>query len=363
MWFGDLVTMRWWDDLWLKESFATYMAVRAWPRRPASRTRGPTFANAGKAWGLRQDELPSTHPIVADIRDLEDVAVNFDGITYAKGAAVLKQLVAWVGDGGVLRRRTALLRRARLGQHDAGRPARALEKTVRAGPVRVVARVAADRRPEHAATGVHTRRRRPVHLVRGAADGPGDHPTLRVAPDRDRPLRAAWTAPWCAPRRHELDVVGAAHRVPDLVGAQRPDLVLLNDDDLTYAKTPARRRVAGDRARAHRRVHRPAPPRAVLGRGLGHDPRRGTGRRATTSRWCSRGIGARDRHRRGRDAARPGRAVPRPVRRPAHLAAVATRVGARGPGGPGRGRARQRPAAGLGPVARHGVRRRRPTPS
>ena len=98
MWFGDLVTMRWWDDLWLNESFATYMSVLC----QAEATRWgkgawTTFANVEKAWAYRQDQLPSTHPIAADIPDIQAVEVNFDGITYAKGASVLKQLVAYVG--------------------------------------------------------------------------------------------------------------------------------------------------------------------------------------------------------------------------------------------------------------------------
>ncbi|MCH6229632.1 aminopeptidase N [Microbacterium sp. CFH 31415] len=98
MWFGDLVTMRWWDDLWLKESFADYMGAHA----TAAVTRFPdawvTFAARRKAWAYLQDQLPTTHPIVADIADLEAAKLNFDGITYAKGASVLKQLVAFVGE-------------------------------------------------------------------------------------------------------------------------------------------------------------------------------------------------------------------------------------------------------------------------
>ena len=97
MWFGDLVTMRWWDDLWLNESFATW----AWHLADAEATRWTsawtTFAQLYKAWAYRQDQLPSTHPIAADIPDIHAVEVNFDGITYAKGASVLKQLVAYVG--------------------------------------------------------------------------------------------------------------------------------------------------------------------------------------------------------------------------------------------------------------------------
>ncbi|GAA2893012.1 hypothetical protein GCM10020220_098830 [Nonomuraea rubra] len=97
MWFGDLVTMRWWDDLWLNESFATYMSVLAQAEATRWNRAWTTFANVEKSWAYRQDQLPSTHPIAADIPDMQAVEVNFDGITYAKGASVLKQLVAYVG--------------------------------------------------------------------------------------------------------------------------------------------------------------------------------------------------------------------------------------------------------------------------
>ncbi len=98
MWFGDLVTMKWWDDLWLKESFADYMGAHASAAATRFRDAWVKFAASRKAWAYQQDQLPTTHPIVADIVDLEAAKLNFDGITYAKGAAVLKQLVAFVGD-------------------------------------------------------------------------------------------------------------------------------------------------------------------------------------------------------------------------------------------------------------------------
>ncbi|GAA2919150.1 aminopeptidase N [Microbacterium keratanolyticum] len=98
MWFGDLVTMRWWDDLWLKESFADYMGSHASAAATEYTDAWVAFANRRKAWAYTQDQLPTTHPIVADITDLEAAKLNFDGITYAKGASVLKQLVAFVGE-------------------------------------------------------------------------------------------------------------------------------------------------------------------------------------------------------------------------------------------------------------------------
>lgn len=97
MWFGNLVTMRWWDDLWLKESFADYMGTQAVDEATGWSTSWVSFANGRKAWAYVQDQLPSTHPIVADIPDLEAADQNFDGITYAKGASVLKQLAAYAG--------------------------------------------------------------------------------------------------------------------------------------------------------------------------------------------------------------------------------------------------------------------------
>ena len=97
MWFGDLVTMRWWDDLWLNESFATWAGTLAQSEATRWTSAWTTFAQLYKSWAYRQDQLPSTHPIAADIPDIEAVEVNFDGITYAKGASVLKQLVAYVG--------------------------------------------------------------------------------------------------------------------------------------------------------------------------------------------------------------------------------------------------------------------------
>ncbi|WP_394801333.1 aminopeptidase N [Brevibacterium zhoupengii] len=97
MWFGDLVTMKWWNDLWLNESFAEFMSTLATAEATEYTDAWTTFATIEKSWAYRQDQLPSTHPIVASIEDLADVEVNFDGITYAKGASVLKQLVAWVG--------------------------------------------------------------------------------------------------------------------------------------------------------------------------------------------------------------------------------------------------------------------------
>jgi len=101
MWFGDLVTMRWWNDLWLNESFATYMAYLAMDQAtrfgPAS---WQDFNASMKNWAYRQDQLITTHPVAGQVADTDETFLNFDGITYGKGASVLKQLVASIGLDG-----------------------------------------------------------------------------------------------------------------------------------------------------------------------------------------------------------------------------------------------------------------------
>ena len=235
MWFGDLVTMRWWDDLWLNESFATYMSVLCMV--DATRYKGgwTTFANSEKTWAYRQDQLPSTHPIAADIRDIEDVKVNFDGITYAKGASVLKQLVAWVGQDAFLEG----LRRYFVTHAHGNTELRDLLVELEAASGRELTswsaewletagcntlRAAFETGPDGAFTAFSVLQEAPV-----------DWPTLRshrVAIGLydlvdGRLIRTS---------REELDVVGAKTEVPGLVGRRQPDLVLVNDDDLTFAK-------------------------------------------------------------------------------------------------------------------------------
>ena len=152
MWFGDLVTMTWWNDLWLNESFAEYASTLAAAEATKWQSAWTTFANTDKTWAYRQDQLPSTHPIAAEINDLEDVEVNFDGITYAKGASVLKLLVGVGGPGAVHGGHPALLPHLRVGQHHTQRPARKAGGDLRARPQGVVGRVAGDSRGQHAAS-------------------------------------------------------------------------------------------------------------------------------------------------------------------------------------------------------------------
>ncbi|MBW8484180.1 aminopeptidase N [Actinomadura parmotrematis] len=235
MWFGDLVTMRWWDDLWLNESFATYMSVLCQAEATKWTSSWTTFANVEKAWAYRQDQLPSTHPISADIPDIRAVEINFDGITYAKGASVLKQLVAYVGRDNFLEGVRRYFQQHAWGNTTLADLLGPLEKTS--------GRDLASWSKEWLETaGVNTLR--PSYEVDGDGnftsftvlqEAKADYPTLRshrVAIGLyDR------TAEGIVRRdRIELDVSGPRTDVAELVGVKRPDLVLVNDDDLTYAK-------------------------------------------------------------------------------------------------------------------------------
>ncbi|RCK69254.1 aminopeptidase N [Desertihabitans brevis] len=235
MWFGDLVTMSWWDDLWLNESFAEWASHFAQAETGDPHEPWATFANSRKIWAYRQDQLPSTHPIAADMVDLEAVELNFDGITYAKGASALRQLVAFVGRDHFLEGvRTYFQRHAfgstRLsdlltclteasGRDLSGWSGQWLEQ---AGVNTLRADFDTD------ADGRFTR----FAVLQGATE---QHPTLRA----HRLAIGLYTLDGEVLRRThrvEVDVDGERTEVADLVGQQRPDLVLLNDDDLTYAK-------------------------------------------------------------------------------------------------------------------------------
>ncbi|TML91640.1 MAG: aminopeptidase N [Actinobacteria bacterium] len=239
MWFGDLVTMRWWDDLWLNESFATYASILA--QAEATRFRGSwtTFANAWKTWAYRQDQLPTTHPIAADMVDTDAVHVNFDGITYAKGASVLRQLVAWVGDEAFLRGCADYFRRHEWANTELADFLAALEET------------SGRDLDDWSARWLETAGVNTVQASFDTAAGSGQTPcfssfaVVQTAPPGHDVLRPHRIAIGLYDRdgeqltRHqrvEIDVDGERTVVPELDGRQVPDLVLVNDDDLAYTK-------------------------------------------------------------------------------------------------------------------------------
>jgi len=242
MWFGDLVTMKWWDDLWLKESFATWAATFA-----ASETMEDpvaawaTFCNGNKNWAYRQDQLPTTHPIAADMVDLEAIELNFDGITYAKGASVLVQLVAFVGREAFLQGLRTYFAENAFDNTELADLLRALE--------RPSGRDLSRWSKEWLETaGVNT-------LSAGFdLDPGGSFRSFRVeqsaAPERPK-LRSHRIAiglyslteeGLVRTKRVEVDVSGSSTEIPELEGLLQPDLLLPNDDDLSYAKVRLDRR-------------------------------------------------------------------------------------------------------------------------
>lgn len=262
MWFGNLVTMKWWNDLWLNESFAEWASTTCQAEATQWESAWTTFGTSEKAWAYRQDQLSSTHPIVAPIRDLQDVEVNFDGITYAKGASVLKQLVAYVG-----REPFVAGLRAYFVKHAWGNT------------------TLADLLDELAATsgrdldtwsklwletaGVNTLRPEvevddqglitSARIVQTYAEG---YETLR--PHRLAVgLYAVEASSLVRTDRLELDVDGESTDVPELVGRPQPDLLLVNDDDLAYAKIRLDDRSLAT-ALAHPRGFHDSLPRALV---------------------------------------------------------------------------------------------------
>ncbi|ATL71649.1 aminopeptidase N [Nocardia terpenica] len=234
MWFGDLVTMKWWDDLWLNESFATFASVLCQSQVTEYTGAWTTFANLEKSWAYRQDQLPSTHPIAADIPDLAAVEVNFDGITYAKGASVLKQLVAYVGLEPFLAGLRDYFAAHAYGNATFDDLVGALEKASGRdlsswGAQWLKTTGLNTLRPDfEVVDGKFTRF---AVLQEGAVPGAGERRvhrlTVGVYDDRDGKLVRT--------KRVELDVDPVERtEVPELVGVERGKLVLINDDDLTY---------------------------------------------------------------------------------------------------------------------------------
>ncbi|KQO47421.1 MULTISPECIES: aminopeptidase N [unclassified Frigoribacterium] len=235
MWFGDLVTMKWWNDLWLNESFAEWASTISTAEATEWTEAWTTFQAMEKSWAYRQDQLPSTHPVVATITDLEDVQVNFDGITYAKGGSVLKQLVAWVGIDAFYAGVAAYFKK----HHHSNTELSDLLVELEATSGRELTSWS---KLWLETAGVNTLRPElevdedgVITSFAVLQEAPADYPTIR--PHRLAiGLYALQGDALVRTDRVEIDVDGTRTEVPELVGLNRGDLVLINDDDLAYAK-------------------------------------------------------------------------------------------------------------------------------
>jgi aminopeptidase N len=239
MWFGDLVTMKWFDDLWLNESFADWAATMSQAQATRWTHAWSTFTNVDKTWAYRQDQLPSTHPIASDIPDAEAVEVNFDGITYAKGASVLKQLAAYVGIDPFL---------SGVRNYFA---ANAYSNTTLPDFLQALNEASGRELSDWAKVWLETSGLNtitPEYTVDEAGRFTSfaivqDAPTTTAVDNVLRPHRLAvglysYGSDGKLTRRHrvELDVTGTRTEVDELIGVERGDFVLANDDDLTYCK-------------------------------------------------------------------------------------------------------------------------------
>ncbi|MFG3020361.1 aminopeptidase N [Streptomyces sp. NPDC048254] len=228
MWFGDLVTLRWWDDIWLNESFAEYMGYQTLTEATRFTDTWVDFGVSRKAWGYDADQRPSTHPVAPEaVDDTAAALLNFDGISYAKGASALRQLVAWMGEKDFLAGINIHFRRHRFGNATLADFIDSL--------------AAATERDVHAwadawlrTTGVDT-------LAPVLATTPDGTRTLTVERTGSRPHRVcagvydrdlADEGRLTLRERIDLDIPQSA---PQELG-KRPALLLLNDGDLTYAK-------------------------------------------------------------------------------------------------------------------------------
>ncbi|MCZ7427846.1 aminopeptidase N [Micromonospora sp. WMMA1949] len=236
MWFGDLVTMSWWDDLWLNESFAEYLGTRVTAEATRFDRAWTTFASRRKGWGYTADQRPSTHPVAPEeVADAARALLNFDGISYAKGASVLRQLVAWLGDEAFLAGLNAHFAAHRFGNATLADLLAALgtasgrdldgwaERWLRRAQVntlRVETAVDADGRWTEVAIVQTAPASHPVlrpHRI-GVAHHIADGPAYRFEVDLDP------------------DADGGRTPLPELVGRPATGLVLPNAGDLTFAK-------------------------------------------------------------------------------------------------------------------------------
>ncbi|MFI9200885.1 aminopeptidase N [Streptomyces sp. NPDC053048] len=234
MWFGDLVTLQWWDDIWLNESFAEYMGYQVLSEATRFTGTWTEFAVTRKSWGYDADQRPSTHPVAPAADDVHDTAsalLNFDGISYSKGASALRQLVAWLGEKDFLAGINDHFARHRFANATLAdfidSLARHSTRDVPAWAHTWLRTTGVDTLTPHITAGtdnqwrldLHHHGTRPHHLHAALYDhAPDDSATLVL---RDR-LTTDLPA-------------GGGTRTHTLTGP-RPALILLNDDDLTYTK-------------------------------------------------------------------------------------------------------------------------------
>ena len=218
MWFGDLVTMRWWDGVWLNESFAEFMGLHTIEATTRFHGAWADFCLGRKAWGYRADQLPTTHPVAATVADNRTAMLNFDGISYAKGASVLRQLVAFVGEETFFRGLRAYLAEHAFGNTDLADLLRALEQ--------------ASGRELQGWARSWLETTGPSTLRPSWEDG--TLVVLQEGPLRDHVVGVGlYGADGRLVERREVEVSGARTVVGELPQA---DLVLVNDGDLTFAK-------------------------------------------------------------------------------------------------------------------------------
>ena len=237
MWFGDYVTMRWWNDLWLNESFAEFTSTLATAEATEWHDAWATFCSGEKSWALRQDQLPTTHPIVAPINDLNDTYVNFDGITYAKGASVLKQLVYYVGREKFFKGINNYLNKHAYSNATLADLLAELELTSGRDLKAWSAQWLEESGINTIATEVEENEDGTIKRLALRQTAPAEHPVLRAHrlavgfynedPETGKIVRTD---------RFELDVDGELTVVDAAAGKARPSLILVNDDDLTYTK-------------------------------------------------------------------------------------------------------------------------------
>lgn len=237
MWFGDLVTMKWWNDLWLNESFAEFMSSLCTAEATEWKDSWATFTSGEKSWALVQDQMPTTHPITAPINDLHDTEVNFDGITYAKGASVLKQLVAYVGRDRFFKGINSYLNKYQYANATLADLLNELEvasgRDLKAWGRQWLEESGIDT----IAADVTTSADGTISSMTLTQSAPAEHPVVRSQRMGIGfyDLNAA-TGKVTRSQSFELDVDGEKTTVPQVVGKKRPDFILLNDNDLTYAK-------------------------------------------------------------------------------------------------------------------------------